>query len=119
MSISEPIPAVYENGLLRPLQPLSLPERAQVYLTISLSEPLQADVEARLQEMHRQADEWLAQQPQGAVRPPRRLSAAAQARLDAELEALLAEVDASMGDVSEEEVAALANEAVQAVRRSS
>lgn len=32
--MAEAIPTVYENGVLRPLQPLSLQEREQVYVLV-------------------------------------------------------------------------------------
>jgi len=116
MATAVPIQAVYEHGLLRPLQPLFLPERALVYITVVPSEPQQPSVEERLRQMHTQVDDWLARQPQDAVRSPRPLSPAAKARLDAELDQLLAEVDASMGDAADEMIAVLVNEAVHAVR---
>ena len=110
------IQAVYEHGLLRPLQPLFLPERAQVYVIVVPSEPQQPPVEERLRQMHARADEWLANQPRDAVRAPRPLSPTTRAKLDAELGRLLAEVDASMGDVPDETITALVNEAAHAVR---
>jgi len=113
-----PIKAVYERGLLRPLQPLLLPERAQVYVMVIPNESQQPPVEESLRQMHARADEWLAHQPPDAVRAPRPLSPAAKARLDAELDQLLAEADASAGDATEETIAALVNEAVHAVRHS-
>lgn len=32
--MSQPIDAIYENGVLKPLQPLNLPEHAQVKVTV-------------------------------------------------------------------------------------
>jgi predicted DNA-binding antitoxin AbrB/MazE fold protein len=37
--MSEAIPAVYENGVLRPLHPLSLQEREQVYVLVMSEDP--------------------------------------------------------------------------------
>jgi hypothetical protein len=73
--------------------------------------------ERRLREMNAQADAWLARQSADAVRQPRSFSPVHQDRLDAELDLLLAEVDAAMDDVSEDEVTTLVDEAVKAVRR--
>jgi predicted DNA-binding antitoxin AbrB/MazE fold protein len=37
--MAEAIPAVYENGVLRPLQPLGLQEQEQVYVLVMSEEP--------------------------------------------------------------------------------
>ncbi|MGI6456454.1 MAG: antitoxin family protein [bacterium] len=34
MMMSRTVKAIYENGLLRPLEPVSLPEKAHVHITI-------------------------------------------------------------------------------------
>jgi predicted DNA-binding antitoxin AbrB/MazE fold protein len=111
-----PIPAIYENGLLRPLQSLPLPEHEKVYIILVTEDSQYPTTEARLRQMHAQADEWLTYQSRDALQPPCPLSPAHKARLDAELDQLLAEVDAAMSDASEEEVAALVDEAAQAIR---
>jgi len=110
-----PIPAIYEKGLLRPLQSLPLPEHEKVYIILVPEDSQYPTIEARLRQMHSQADEWLTHQPQDAVQPSGPLSPARKARLDAELDQLLAEVDAAMSDASEEEIAALVDEAAQAI----
>ncbi len=37
--MAEAIPAVYENGVLRPLQPLGLQEHEQVYVLVIAEDP--------------------------------------------------------------------------------
>ena len=111
-----PIPAIYEKGLLRPLQSLPLPEHEKVYIILVTEDSQYPTIEARLRQMHAQADEWLTYQPQDALQYPPTLSPARKTRLDAELDQLLAEVDAAISAASEEEVAALVDEAAQAIR---
>jgi len=118
VSLATPVRAIYENGLLRPLQSLPLSEHQEVVIFVTAEERPRAVGEKRLREMHAQADAWLARQPVGAVRQPRPLSPAHQARLNSELDRLLAEVDAAMGNASEDEIAALVDEAANAARRS-
>ncbi len=116
MTTPMPIEAIYERGLIRPLQPLVLPERTQVYVFVVPSESQPPLTTGRLQQMHALADEWLAHQPKDAVRPPRPLSPVGKARLDAELDDLLAEVDLSMRDGAEEAIVELVDEAADAAR---
>ena len=118
MSDAISVLAVYENGLLRPLQALSLSEHEQVHILISPEAQHYAAPEHRLLRMHEQVDDWMARQPQDAVRPPRALSPSRRRKLDAELERLLADVDAAMSDSSDGEVAGLVDEAAQVVRAS-
>lgn len=60
--MSEPIDAIYENGVLRPLQPLSLPEHAQVKVTVETSteanrrESQLRDLQAELKVAEEQSD---------------------------------------------------------------
>jgi len=115
VSTMRPIPAIYENGLLRPLQSLPLPEHEKVYIILVTKDSQYPTIEARLHQMHAQADEWLACQSPDALQPPPPLSPTRKTRLDTELDQLLAEVDAAMSDASEEEVAALVDEAAQAI----
>ncbi len=72
------ISAVYEGGLLKPIQPLALPERQRVRVIVMAEEP----DPARVRWMHEQAAQWLAQQPVEAVREPAPLSPAERARLN-------------------------------------
>ena len=118
MMVTISVRAVYENGILRPLQPLPLSEHAQVDISVVAIAASPPVVEDRLREMHVQTNEWLRRQSAHAVRLPPRLSPVAQASLDAELDKLLAEIDAEVGDVSEDEITALVDKAVSAVRRS-
>lgn len=116
MSDAISVLAVYENGLLRPLQALSLPEHEQVRVLISPEAQPYVAPEQRLLQMHEQVDDWLARQPQDAVRPPRALPRSRRTKLDNELDQLLAAVDAAMSDSSDEEVAAAVDEAVRVTR---
>lgn len=116
MPSSKPISAIYENGLLKPLQPLPLRDRQRVKIIVLPDElRAQADPE-RVRQLHEQADAWLAQQPPHAVREPKPLSPAEKERLDAEFDQLLAEIHSKSADYSEEELAALVDAAVAAVR---
>lgn len=116
MSLSNPINAVYENGLLRLLQPLPLRNYQQVKVIVLLpDEPHRADPE-RVRQLHDKADDWLARQPPHAVREPRPLSPAEKERLDAEFDQLLAEIHSKSASYSDAELAALVDAAVAAVQ---
>ncbi len=118
MPIAHTVSAVYEDGWLKPLEPLPLHEHQHVELTVTVPDELRyhADPE-RLHLLHEEADRWLAQQPAGAVQEPRQLSPQQQARLDAEFDQLIAEIQA-MSDADGETLPAdLVDEAVAAARK--
>ena len=54
--MSEPIQAIYENGVLRPLQPLDLPENSVVEIDVRDVSENDTDKEKWLKEF----DEWMA-----------------------------------------------------------
>lgn len=84
---------------------------------VVLPQPEEVEVdEERLAEMHRRADEWLAQQPPDAVRPAPRLSPEEQRAFEAEFDDILREMRALDVAFSEEEVMADVAAALAAVR---
>jgi len=113
MSLAIPIKAVYENGLLRPLQALPFLDHQEVIITVTAENRPQSVDGARLQAMHAQADAWLSRQPAHAIRTSRSPSPAHYTRLNRELDQLLSEVDTEMGDANEDEIARLIDEAIQ------
>lgn len=115
MALSTPIAAVFENGLLKPLEPLKLKDLQRVKIFV-IEDEAPADPE-RVRQMHEMADTWLRNQRPGAVREPEPLMPQEKARLDAEFEQLLAEMQQYSTQDSENEIAALVSEAVAAVRR--
>ena len=119
MTIAHSVSAVYEDGWLKPLEPLPLRDHQRVKIVVTLLDESQyrADPE-RVHRLHEKADEWLAQQPAVAVQEPRLLSPTKQAQLDVEFDRLLAEIQAASGADDEAELAALVDEAVAGVRKS-
>jgi predicted DNA-binding antitoxin AbrB/MazE fold protein len=53
--------AIFENGVLRPISPLTLPEHARVRLIVTAKAPSELDEEARLDEARRRLDEMIKQ----------------------------------------------------------
>jgi predicted DNA-binding antitoxin AbrB/MazE fold protein len=107
--------ARYQSGILKPIDTLPLKENQRVRIIV-LTQPEEAEVdEARLAEMHRRADEWLAQQPPDAVRPSP-LSEEERRQAIAELDQIINELWEANAHYSEEEVMADVAEAVAAVR---
>jgi predicted DNA-binding antitoxin AbrB/MazE fold protein len=111
--------ARYQNGTLKPIGTLPLKENQRVRIVV-LPQPGEADEldevdEARLEEMHRRADEWLAQQSPDAVRPSP-LSEEERRQARAELDQVLRELREANVQYSEEEVMADVDAAVKAVR---
>jgi len=118
MSPSDPIPAIYENGVLRPLQPLPLRNAQQVQIIVLADAPhLQADPE-RVRRFHEMVDAWLVRQPAQSIREPKPLSPVEKERLDTEFDRLLAEIHSVSGRCPEAEIAVLVDAAVTAVRAS-
>lgn len=117
MTIAHVVRAVYEDGWLKPVEPLLLPDRQRVEILVTvLEEPQYRADPSLVQQLHEKANEWLAQQPTAAVREPRRFSQAKKSRLDAEFDQLMAEIQAASGADDDAELAALVDEAVTAVR---
>ncbi len=96
--------ARYQNGVLKPADPLPLKENQRVRIVV-LPQPEEVD-EQRLTEMHRRADEWLAQQPPDAVQLAPRLSLEEQHAFEAEFDEILRGVRAANVACSEEKVIA-------------
>jgi predicted DNA-binding antitoxin AbrB/MazE fold protein len=94
------------QGILKPISTLPLKENQRVRIVV-LPQPQELDEvdEARLAEMHRRADEWLAQQPPDAVRPSP-LSEEERRQAVAELDQVLKELWEANAHYSEEEVMA-------------
>lgn len=116
MSASQVIRAVYEDGVLKPSQPLPLQDHQEVQVIVLFDEP-RGDVDpARVRQLHEQADTWLAQQSAQAVREPKPLTAQERERLDAELDQLLAGIHALSASSSDAEIADEVDAAVMAVR---
>jgi predicted DNA-binding antitoxin AbrB/MazE fold protein len=119
MTITHSVRAVYEDGWLKPLEPLPLHDRQRVEIMVAVAEEPRYRVDLqRVQQLHEKANTWLAQQPATTVQEPQRLSLTEQLRLDAEFDQLLAEIQAASGVDDEAELVALVDEAVAAVRRS-
>jgi len=99
--------ARYQNGVLKPIGTLPLKENQRVRIVVlPQSQGLDEVDEARLAEMHRRTDEWLAQQPPDAVQPAPRLSPEEQRAFEAEFDEILREMRAPNVGFSEEEVMA-------------
>ena len=118
MAIAHSVSAAYEDGWLKPLEPLPLRDRQRVEITVTLPEESQynADPE-RVRQLHEKAEEWLAQQPAAAVQEPRELSPDEQAQLDADFDRLIAEIWAASGAHDEADLAPLVDEAASAAQK--
>lgn len=101
------IKATYENGVLKPGQPLRLHDRQQVVLVVlpvaSTSPTPWADAE-RVASMQLQIDAWLKMQATDAIRQP--LADKEQTTLVQETDALLAEIRLVTGEVDEAQLLA-------------
>ena len=111
--------ARYQNGTLKPIGTLPLKENQRVRIVVlpqfGEADELDEVDEARLAEMHRRADEWLAQQPPDAVRPSP-LSEEERRQAIAELDQIINELWKANERYTEEEVMADVAAAVAAVR---
>jgi predicted DNA-binding antitoxin AbrB/MazE fold protein len=101
------IKATYENGVLKPGQPLPLHDQQQVVLVVlpvaSTSPTPRADPE-RVASMQLQIDAWLKIQRTDAIRQP--LADKEQTTLVQETDALLAEIRLATGEVDEAQLLA-------------
>ena len=69
MTIAHAVRAVYEDGWLKPVEPLLLPDRQRVEILVTVLEEPQYRADPKLvQQLHEKTNEWLAQQPTAAVR---------------------------------------------------
>jgi predicted DNA-binding antitoxin AbrB/MazE fold protein len=116
MPHTDPIRAIYENGILKLLQPLPLRNSQRVKVLVFPDDPQRSADPDRVRQWHEQTNDWLARQPAHAVREPRPLSSAEREHLDAEFDMLLAEIRRKSGSCSEMELATLVDAAVAAVR---
>ena len=119
MTMAHSVRAVYEDGWLKPLEPLPLSDRQHVEIMVTvLEEPrYRADPE-RVRQLHGKADEWLAEQPTHAVQKPKCISQVERDLLDIEFDQLMKEIQSVTSVDDEVELTALVNEAVMAVRKS-
>lgn len=109
--------ARYQNGILKPVDPLPLEENQHVRIIVLMQPKEAGEVdEARLAEMHRRTDEWLAQQPPDAIQPAPSLSTEEQHAFEAEFDEILRKIRAPNVAFSEEEVMADVAAALAEVR---
>lgn len=66
--MSQPIDAIYENGVLRPLKPLSLPEQTRVRVTV-LSAAEEEEYQAQLADLQQKLGVAEDQSAQGQTGP--------------------------------------------------
>lgn len=118
MVLPAPITAVFENGLLKPLEPLALKDQQRVRIIVVEDEIISPADPDRVYVMHEAAEAWLAVQPTNAVHEPAPFSQVEKAQLDTEFDQLLAEIQQYSMHDSEEEIARLVDEAVSVIRRS-
>jgi len=88
------IEAIYHNGVLEPKPALPLKEGQTVRIVVLTEE---ASLEEHVAAMHTAADKWLAQQSPEAVPVPPDYPPEEWARLDAEWEKLLLEIEQRAG----------------------
>ena len=70
-TIAHSVRAVYEDGWLKPFEPLLLPDHQCVEIMVTvLEEPQYLAHLKPAQQLHEKTTEWLAQQPAAAVREP-------------------------------------------------
>ena len=115
MSIA--IRATYEDGVLKPNEPINLTEHQEVRLVIV--DEVRGEAEpARVEAMLKQIETWLAVQPSAAAREPKLFSAAERKRLNDDFDGLLAELRQRSALFTAEEIGDDVDEAVAAARLS-
>lgn len=113
------VTAVYENGLLKPLQHLPLQEHQRVLVIVL---PLDVDRERvsyspeRVAEMEAQVEAWLRRQPADALREPLPLSHAVRQALDQASDEALAAIRRHAAAFDDDEIAADVEAALAEVR---
>lgn len=113
------IKAIYQDGVLKPAETLSLENQQQVLvlvLPLSPNLPLPEPDLERVAVLRERATTWLTEQPSNAVRPPLRLSEAQQLRLDKGFEAALGAIRARTSQISPDEIAADIKQALAETR---
>ena len=104
------IEAIYHNGKLEIKHTLPLKEGQVLHIMVL------TDAE-RVANMIALADQWLTQQDTNALPTVTEYSEEELARMDAEWDEVLAEIQSHIGDVSEEEIAEDVEAAVKDVRQ--
>jgi predicted DNA-binding antitoxin AbrB/MazE fold protein len=109
----EVVKAIYQDGVLKPVEDLSLEEQQQVVVIIlpvrSEISQAQPDPE-RVNIIKEQTATWLRQQPAEAIRPPASLEPAQEQHVDQDIEDTLRAIRASQ--LSSEEIAADVSQAL-------
>ncbi len=106
--------AVFESGMLRPTEPLALPEHSLVHLVIVTPTQREAVLD-HASKLTRALAQWRSKSEVGVLSAP--ATEGAQAReLDDEFDRLLDEIGTHTADLPTEEVEALAAEACRAAR---
>jgi predicted DNA-binding antitoxin AbrB/MazE fold protein len=103
------VKATYLDGVLKPLEDLSLEEEQQVVIIIlpAASEISQAQSDLdRMTIIKEQTATWLRQQPAQAVRPPTSLDPSQHQQADQDIEDTLKAIRAKASQMSPEEIAA-------------
>lgn len=112
--------ATFESGLLRPTEPLNLPDRSLVHLVIASPEERDA-ISISSRHLAARLKEWLPNSGTQVVSAPSS-DPATLARLDLELDQLLDEIDRETANsqsstrLSAEEIESLVSEATEALR---
>lgn len=113
LPMKQAISAVYDKGVLRPVQQLPLDDQQEVLLIVlplKRGKPPAVDP-ARVARMQEQTEAWLAQQPADAVREP-----LVPYRVADDFDAVLAEIRERASRFSEAEIAADVNAALAETR---
>jgi predicted DNA-binding antitoxin AbrB/MazE fold protein len=111
----EVVKAIYQDGVLKPAEDLSLQEQQQVVVIIlpARSEISQAQPNPdRATVIREQTATWLRQQPDEAIRPPAPLEPAQEGHIDRDIEDTLKAIRARASRLSSEEIAADVSQAL-------
>jgi predicted DNA-binding antitoxin AbrB/MazE fold protein len=113
------VKATYQDGVLKPIENLSLEEQEQVLvIVVSLSSktPSPTPGPKRANVLKERAATWLNQQPADAVRPPARLEQAREQSLAEDFEAALAAIRARANQLPSKEIAADISQALTEIQ---
>ncbi len=105
MQDSEPITVIYEDGVLRPRQPLTLRERQEVRILVLADEEASTFEDDRFHELNQKLEVWRVAHPVQPMQTPPALTSAQRARLDEEFDQLLGELRRYSRHESETEIA--------------
>jgi predicted DNA-binding antitoxin AbrB/MazE fold protein len=103
------VKAIYQDGVLKPVEDLSLEEQQQVVVIILpvRSETSQAQpASERITIIKEQTATWLRQQPAKAIRPPASLKPAREQHVDQDIEDTLKAIRTKASQLSPKEIAA-------------